>query len=82
MAGFFIDKKEVTHVGLEGMSREQLESRLSELEEKIGEAKISLTLRQKKLVNEGNFMTVFNEIHNSHLNSSVGIVSILIEDKK
>jgi hypothetical protein len=36
---FFIDKKEVTHVGLEGMSREQLESRLSELEEKIGEAK-------------------------------------------
>jgi phage terminase small subunit len=39
MAGFFIDKKEVTHVGLEGMSREQLESRLSELEGKIGEAK-------------------------------------------
>jgi phage terminase small subunit len=39
MAGFFIDKKEVTHVGLEGMSREQLEKRLSELEGKIGEAK-------------------------------------------
>lgn len=39
MAGFFIDKKEVTHVGLEGMSREQLEKRLSELETKIGEAK-------------------------------------------
>ena len=35
----FIDKKEVTHVGLEGMSREQLEKRLSELEGKIGEAK-------------------------------------------
>jgi hypothetical protein len=39
MAGFFVDKKEVTHVGLEGMSREQLEKRLSELEGKIGEAK-------------------------------------------
>jgi hypothetical protein len=40
-----------------------------------------LTLRQKKLMNEGNFMTVFNEVHNSHLNSSIGIVSILIENK-
>ena len=40
-----------------------------------------LTLRQIKLMNEGNFMTVFNEVHNSHLNSSVGIVSILIENK-
>ena len=39
MAGMFVDKKEVTHVGLEGMSREQLEKRLSELEVKIGEAK-------------------------------------------
>ena len=39
MAGFFVDKKEVTDVGLEGMSREQLEKRLSELEGKIGEAK-------------------------------------------
>jgi hypothetical protein len=32
-------------------------------------------------MNEGNFMTVFNEVHNSHLNSSIGIVSILIENK-
>ena len=32
MAGMFVDKKEVTHVGLEGMSREELEKRLSELE--------------------------------------------------
>jgi phage terminase small subunit len=39
MAGFFIDRKEVTHVGLEGMSREQLEKRLDELESKIGDAK-------------------------------------------
>ena len=39
MAGMFVDKKEGKHVGLEGMSREQLEKRLSELEGKIGEAK-------------------------------------------
>ena len=39
MAGMFVDKKEVKHVGLEGMSREQLEKRLSELEGKIREAK-------------------------------------------
>jgi len=52
------------------------------LKEKSEKPKISLTLRQTKLVNEGNFMTVFNEVHNSHLNSSVGIVSILIEGKK
>lgn len=39
MAGFFVDKKEITHLGLEGMSREQLETRLDELEKKFGEAK-------------------------------------------
>ena len=39
MAGFFVDKREVKHIGLEGMSREKLEERLSELEKKIGEAK-------------------------------------------
>ena len=49
MAGFFIDKKEVTHVGLEGMSREQLESRLSELEGKIGEAKNIIDVTPNKI---------------------------------
>ena len=39
MAGMFVDKKEVKHVGQEGISREELEKRLSELEGKIGEAK-------------------------------------------
>jgi phage terminase small subunit len=39
LAGMFIDKKEVTHNTLEGMSREQLEKRFAELESKIGEAK-------------------------------------------
>ena len=37
--GMFVDKKEINHIGLEGMSREQLEQRLSELETKIGEGK-------------------------------------------
>lgn len=39
MAGHFIDRKEINHIGLEGMNREQLEKRLEELEAKIGEAK-------------------------------------------
>ena len=36
LAGLFVDKKEITHNTLEGMSREQLETRLKELEDKIG----------------------------------------------
>ena len=36
LAGLFIDKKEIQHTTLEGMSREQLEDRLKELENKIG----------------------------------------------
>jgi hypothetical protein len=39
MAGFFVNKSEVNVIGLEGMSREQLEKRLDELERKIGEGK-------------------------------------------
>ena len=39
MAGHFVDRKEISHIGLEGMSREQLEKRLEELESKIGDAK-------------------------------------------
>ena len=36
LAGLFVDKKEIQHSTLEGMSREQLEQRLQELESKIG----------------------------------------------
>ena len=43
-----VDKKEVKHVGLEGMSREQLEKRLSELEGKIGEAKNIIDVTPKE----------------------------------
>ena len=39
MAGHFVDKKEISHIGLEGMNREQLEKRLSELENKVNENK-------------------------------------------
>ena len=39
LSGFYIDKKEISHIGLEGMSREQLEKRLSELENKLDENK-------------------------------------------
>jgi hypothetical protein len=39
MAGFFVNRTEVQHSSLEGMSREQLEKRLSELERKIGDHK-------------------------------------------
>ena len=39
LSGFYVDKKEISHVGLEGMSREQLEKRLSELENKLDENK-------------------------------------------
>ena len=35
LAGFYVAKSEISHVGLEGMSREQLEKRLSELENKL-----------------------------------------------
>ena len=35
LAGLFVDKKEVLHSTLEGMSREQLEKRLQELENKM-----------------------------------------------
>ena len=39
LAGLYVDHKQITHSTLEGMSRDQLEKRLEELESKIGEAK-------------------------------------------
>ena len=38
MAGLFVDKKEITHSTLEGMTRDQLEKRLEELETKIADS--------------------------------------------
>ena len=52
LAGLYVDKKEVTHNLLEGMSRDQLEKRLSELEEKIGEAKNIIDITPEKIVEE------------------------------
>jgi hypothetical protein len=52
MAGFFVDRKEVTHLGLEGLSREQLEKRLDELESKIGEAKNIIDITPEEVVKD------------------------------
>jgi phage terminase small subunit len=38
-AGFYIDRKEITTNSLEGLTREQLETRLQELERKMADAK-------------------------------------------
>jgi phage terminase small subunit len=48
MADMFVSKSEVKHVGLEGMSRDQLEKRLSELEQKIGESKNIIDVTPKE----------------------------------
>ena len=45
-------------------------------------AKKSLTLRQQKIVSSGQWMIVFNEIHNSHLSMNVGQVSIKTNNKR
>ena len=52
MAGHFVDRKEINHIGLEGMNREQLEKRLEELESKIGEAKNIIDVTPKETVAE------------------------------
>ena len=48
LAGLFVDKKEVTHSTLEGMSREQLEKRLQELENRIHDAKNIIDITPEK----------------------------------
>ncbi|MDA0987485.1 MAG: hypothetical protein O3A55_07810 [Bacteroidetes bacterium] len=50
MSDMFVNKSQITHVGLEGMSREQLEKRLSELEQKIGEAKNIIDVTPSKSI--------------------------------
>ena len=50
MADMFVSKSEIKHVGLEGMSREELEKRLGELEQKIGEAKDIIDVTPKEIV--------------------------------
>ena len=50
MAGFFIDKKEINHIGLEGMNREQLEKRLSELEKNINENKQIIDITAETII--------------------------------
>ena len=51
LAGQFVDKKEIAHTTLEGMSRDKLEERLKELENKIKDADNIIDLTPKQ-VNE------------------------------
>jgi phage terminase small subunit len=48
LAGQFVDKKEISHTTLEGMSREKLEQRLKELENKAGGKSFILHLAPKQ----------------------------------
>jgi len=41
-----------------------------------------LTLRQKQLLKNNDFFTVFNEVFNSNLTTSVGVVEVTTYDKK
>jgi len=49
LAGLYVDHKQITHSTLEGMSRDQLEKRLEELEHKIGEAKNIIDVTPDKI---------------------------------
>ena len=48
------DRKEISHIGLEGMNREQLEKRLEELESKIGEAKNIIDVTPEEVTKDEN----------------------------
>ena len=52
MAGFYVDRREIKHLGLEGMSREALEKRLAELEHKIGESKNIINITPEALASK------------------------------
>ena len=52
MAGFYVDRREIKHLGLEGMSREALEKRLAELEQKIGESKNIINITPEAALNK------------------------------
>ncbi len=52
MAGFFIDRKEINHTGIEGMNREQLEKRLSELEGKMNANKKIIDIQAETITPE------------------------------
>jgi hypothetical protein len=52
MSGQLIAKSEVTHSTIDGMSREQLEKRLTELEDKLSENKSIIDITAETTVKE------------------------------
>lgn len=44
--------------------------------------KRSLTSRQKQLLKNNDFFTVFNEVHNSHISTKLGQVKISTNENK
>ena len=50
MAGLFIDKREINVSGIEGMSRDKLEKRLEELENKINENKKIINITPEEII--------------------------------
>lgn len=44
--------------------------------------KRSLTLRQKQLLKNNEFFTVFNEVFNSNLSTAVGTVKVNCDEEK
>ena len=53
-AGFYVDRKEITTNSLEGLTREQLERRLQELERKMADTKpiIEATIIEENKITE------------------------------
>ena len=52
MSGQLIAKSEVMHSTIDGMSREQLEKRLTELEDKLSENKSIIDITPETIVTE------------------------------
>ena len=50
MANLFVDQKQINVTGVEGMSRENLEKRLEELENKINENKKIIDITPEEFV--------------------------------
>ena len=83
LAGAFIDRKEVKVTGLEGMSREELENKLSELSQKIDGYNAKTIEAEPEHVEEietaswSEWIKVFNKVHNPTMFTSIGKVKVV-----